>query len=100
MARPQKTIKRTEIVKVRFTIMEKTLIIAHAKRSNITPSEFIRSKSLNHTVAPRLNEEEVLWLRKLIGMANNLNTIALKANLGDVVRPLMDEVNSTIEKLR
>ena len=98
MARTKKLIKRIYIVKLRLTMLEKQVIMTRAKQAGTTLSEFIRKKSLDHRVLPRLNEEEVQWLRKLIGMANNL--IAIKANLGDDVKPLLDEINHYIRNLK
>lgn len=104
MARPRKTIVKSEVVKVRFTSAEKRLLQSFSDKVGITISEFIRSKSLNHKLTTRLNQEEVVYLRVLIGMATNLNQIAKKVNMGEATQLLISEIliaiNNQIQKLK
>lgn len=104
MGRPKKDIKRSEVVRVRFTITEKRLLKHYAQSNGLTTAEFVRDRSMNYKIIQRLNNEERNYMRQLIGMARNLNTLALKANLGEITHSEMSrfllDVNNQIEKLR
>ena len=96
MARPRKTIVRSEVVKVRYTSTEKRLLRSFSDSVGITVSEYIRSKSLDYKLTTRLTQEEVAYLRVLIGMATNLNQIAKKVNMGEATNMLVSEILITI----
>jgi hypothetical protein len=96
MARPRKTILKSEVVKVRYTSTEKRLLRSFSDSAGITVSEYIRSKSLDHKLKNRLTQEEVVYLRVLIGMATNLNQIAKKVNMGEATNMLVSEILITI----
>ena len=104
MARPKQSIKRTEIIRTRFTSAERRLIKSFANNYGITISSFVRAKTLDHKLTPRLTPEEATMLRALIGMANNINAIAKKLHMGDVIDNLiaeaMDGLNEQIKKLK
>ena len=51
-----------------------------AKLANMCVSDFIRSSALEGNVIQRITVEQAGYIRKLCGMANNLNQIARKAN--------------------
>jgi hypothetical protein len=73
MGRPRKQIKRTEIIRVRFTLVEYKLLTEYALRSSQTIASFIRARSLGYSIKSRLSKDDVEILRLLIGVANNLN---------------------------
>ncbi len=103
MARPKKLIKRVEVVRVRVTSAEARLLRSFADKHGITVSSFIREKILDHKLKPRLTTEETAFLRGLIGMANNLNTITRKVHMGDATGMLLSEalleIGDQIKKL-
>lgn len=43
-------------------------------------SEYVRDCIKNSSVKMRINAEQMTWIRKLIGMANNLNQLAHRAH--------------------
>ena len=43
-------------------------------------SEYVRECIRNSSVKVRINSEQMGWIRKLIGMANNLNQLAYRAH--------------------
>lgn len=43
-------------------------------------SEYVRECIKNSLVKTRINSEQMGWIRKLIGMANNLNQLAYRAH--------------------
>ena len=104
MARPKKAVKRQHPVKVSYTLTEYKLVQKYAMRHGISAAEFVRLKSLNHRLRPRLTSEEADYYRKLIGMANNLNQLARAANRGEVftlkILETLEGINFTIDKLR
>lgn len=104
MARPRKTILKSEVVKVRYTSTEKRLLRSFSDRAGITVSEYIRSKSLDHKLKARLTQEEVVYLRALIGMNSNLNQISKKVNMGEATNMLVSEIliaiNNIIQKFK
>ena len=55
-------------------------LIGKSKEAGISQSELIRRSIMNTTVVQRLTPELNAEIRKLSGMANNLNQIARKAN--------------------
>ena len=75
-----------------------------AERHGISRAEFARLKSLNHKIRATLTSVEADYYRKLTGMANNLNQLALSANRGELLTSKILEslkgINTTIEKLQ
>ena len=104
MARPKKAIKRQRFIKVSCTITEYKLIEKYADRYGLTKAEFVRMKSLNHRLKPRMTVEEADHYRKLTGMANNLNQLTKSANQGKLlttkILETLEEINFAIDKLR
>lgn len=70
----------------------------------LSRAEFVRAKSLDHQVRPRLTPEEINFYRQLAGMANNLNQLAHAANSGRVftlqIMKALQGINYTIERLK
>jgi len=104
MARPKKTLKKTEPVTVRFTKAEKRIIEKYAERSGIRLAEFIHDRSLGHKVQAILTEEEVLIFRQLTGLANNLNQLAKRSHqrklLTAQILETLEGVNLVIKKIK
>jgi len=67
-------------VTVKMSTVEYYCLIGKSQEAGITQSEFIRRSIMNTTVVQRLTPELNAEIRKLSGMANNLNQIARKAN--------------------
>ena len=67
-------------VTVKMSTVEYYSLIGKSKEAGITRSEFIRGSIMNTSVVQRLTPEIHAEIRKLSGMANNLNQIARKAN--------------------
>jgi hypothetical protein len=55
-------------------------LISKAKEADVSLSEFVRNSIMKTSVVQRLTPEMNNEIRKLSGMANNLNQIAKKAN--------------------
>ena len=77
-----------------------------AKSVGISPSEFVRSCIRNGEVKERLTKEHCDHIRKLCGMANNLNQLARKANEKGYTsvfvpcRTLMIEIDNLVNRIR
>ena len=79
--RPKKTIRRSDLLMVRLTPNERTLIEGRAKKAGLKPSEWFRRSAKSAKVFPRFNTEESGWFRMLAGLANNLNQLTHLAHV-------------------
>jgi len=80
--RPTKRIseRKSYRANVKFSTEEFFNLRVKVKNSGVTLSEFIRLAVSNSVIKQRLSLEILDHIRKLCGMANNLNQIARKAN--------------------
>lgn len=80
--RPKK--KTTEKLKYRVAVKLATadyyMLLTKAHEAGVSPCEYMRECFRNGYVKERLNRERADHVRKLCGMANNLNQLAHKAN--------------------
>lgn len=100
----------TEKLKYRITVKMATadyyLLKSKAKSAGVSASEFIRGCVTNGGVIERLSKEHGELIRKLCGMANNLNQLAKKANAEGYVsvfvpcRTLMIEIDNLVNRIR
>ena len=104
MARPTKSIKRSKQYTVRLTLVESKWIEREAQRHGLSISDYMRRRSPNHRLRPRLTDEEQDHYRKLVGMANNLNQLTKAVHSKEAVSSQIAQalagVNSALEKLR
>lgn len=99
-----------EKLKYRITVKMATedyyLLKSKAKSVGISPSEFVRGCIRNGEVKERLTKEHCDYIRKLCGMANNLNQLARKANAEGYAsvfvpcRTLMIEIDNLVNRIR
>lgn len=97
-------------LKYRITVKMATedyyLLKSKAKSAGISPSEFVRGCIRNGEVKERLTKEHCDHIRKLCGMANNLNQLARKANAEGYTsvfvpcRTLMIEIDNLVNRIR
>lgn len=77
----------TEKLKYRITLKMATAdyfaLLTQARNAGVSASEYLRGCFRNGYVKERLTAEHSDYVRKLCGMANNLNQLAHKANAGD-----------------
>ena len=95
----------TEKLKYRITVKMATedyyLLKSKSKSAGVSTSEFIRG-----CIKERLSKEHGDLIRKLCGMANNLNQLARKANAGGdasvfvTCRTLMIEIDNLVNRIR
>ena len=100
----------TEKLKYRITIKMATedyyLLKSKAKSAGVSASEFIRGCITQSGVKERLSKEHGDLIRKLCGMANNLNQLARKANAEGYVSvflpccTLMIEIDNLVNRIR
>lgn len=92
-------------VTVKMSTVEYYTLKSKVKEADVSISEFVRSSIKKSSVVQRLTPEMHDEIRKLTGMANNLNQIARKANaLGyDHVRTeylfLANKIDRLLDKL-
>lgn len=106
--RPVKEV--TEKLKYRVTVKMATedyyLLKSKVKSAGVSTSEFIRGCITEGGVKERLSKEHGDLIRKLCGMANNLNQLARKANAEGYTsvfvtcRTLMIEIGNLVNRIR
>lgn len=99
-----------EKLKYRITVKMATedyyLLKSKAKSAGVSVSEFIRGCITEGGVKERLTKEHCNDIRKLCGMANNLNQLARKANAEGYAsvfipcRTLMIEIDNIVNQIR
>ena len=99
-----------EKLKYRITVKMATgdyyLLKFKAKLAGVSASEFIRGCITEGGVKERLSKEHGDLIRKLCGMANNLNQLARKANAEGYAsvsmpcRTLMMEMDNLVNRIR
>lgn len=99
-----------EKLKYRVTVKMATedyyLLKSKAKAAGVSASEFIRGCITEGGVRERLSKEHGDLIRKLCGMANNLNQLARKANADGYAsvfvpcRTLMIEMDNLVNQIR
>ncbi len=67
-------------VTVKMSTLEYYTLKSKVKEADVSISEFVRSAIMKSSVVQRLTPKMHEEIRKLSGMANNLNQIARKAN--------------------
>jgi hypothetical protein len=78
--RPTKSLKRELRITARFSRLEHYILQQKAGKAGINVSEFIRQAAITGKITARLTAEEQDAIRKVIGMANNVNQMAKAAN--------------------
>lgn len=106
IGRPKKADKRTKIFSVHVTEGEFTQIKNKATLLHKTTSAFARNACLSTQVLFTLNDEDRTYVRQLISMSTNLNTLAKNSHtqgfhtLMQENLFLRDQINSLINKIR
>ena len=80
--RPTKALseKRKYQVLLRLNTMEYYTLLGKAREASIPRTEFLRQLIINAEVKSRIKPEDMLLIRTVSGMANNLNQIAHRLN--------------------
>ena len=93
-------------VTIRYTEEEGLVLEEEAKAAGITLAALVRQKTTVEVAKRKRrkaitvkSEEEKEILRKLIGMANNLNQLAKAANSGTLLHTRIEETLIEIDKL-
>lgn len=90
--------KRTKVFKVRLSFAEHALIKRKAKDVCRTQSRFVREAALGVEIKPKqFTDEEKALYKTLVGLANNMNQIAKRYNVGDI---MYLELNKTLIEIR
>jgi hypothetical protein len=71
--RPAKNVKKEINASVRFSSSEYFIVKEKAVECGFSISNYIRRTAIHLSIKPRLTEEDRLFVRQLVGMANNLN---------------------------
>ena len=100
----------TEKLQYRITVKMATedyfRLLTRSHEAGVSPSEYMRECFRNGHVKERLSKEHGELIRKLCGMANNLNQLARKANAEGYAsvfipcRTLMIEIDNLVNRIR
>ncbi|WP_431216285.1 plasmid mobilization protein [Puia sp. P3] len=77
-----------------------------AAEAGVTPSSFLRQLAIHAHVKARLTEEQRQWVRKLIGMENNVNQIAKVCHQEGAIKGMVyfqgirRDIDSILKKFR
>ena len=88
---PEKAVKRNQLLGVKCTLVERTIIEFKAKNGNVSTSEFLRTLALKGQVDRKqkvLPKEVLLLTATLNHLAANLNQVAKKRNSFDELNAL------------
>ena len=97
-----KPVKKSNILVVRLTDTERTLIAGKAREAGMKVSEWFRMAAKKSQVMARLSPADVAILRVLTGLANNFNQVARLAHKEGLLsvqrkcREGLDEINETL----
>src|ERR1700752_2172057 len=89
VGRPAKSIRKEVRACVRFTRPEYSIMKEKATKAGVKASAYIRQVAIYATVTGRLTDEDRQFVRKLIGMANNLNQLAKSCHQEGALRAMM-----------
>ncbi len=104
--RPKKVVRKEIIKGIRFTKAEYYVIKQKTSKAGTKVCFYIREMALEGKIISRLNEDERLFVRQLIGMANNLNQLTKKGHqeglLTDVLmfEKYKNSIDELLEKLK
>jgi len=96
--RPIKISKKETRKTIRFSTEEYFIVKEKAAKAGIKPSEFIRQAAIYANIKTRLTQEERIFIKALVGMANNINQIAKACHRENVLQA-MYYFQSTIKQL-
>ena len=99
--RPKKAIKRSYVIKVKCTILERKVIERRAKEVGLPMSEYLRTKGLDGNIVRQqkaLPKEFLEYKALLHHTASNLNQIARKVNSTGELNNLDKEVLLALEQ--
>ncbi|MFI5139570.1 MAG: plasmid mobilization protein [Sphingobacteriales bacterium] len=102
---PRKAIKRELDIRVRLSATERFMMDAKAKTAGIQTSDWVRAAIKSARVVPRLQAEELSFLRMLAGLANNLNQLMKLAyrngllSVAGKCRDLLSEIDQTLKSI-
>jgi hypothetical protein len=87
--RPKKPVKRDQLLGIKCSLLERTLIEHRAEKAGQSVSEYLRTLALNARPNPVqtkvLPKEVLLFTGTLNHLAANLNQIAYRRNRGDAI---------------
>lgn len=95
--RPAKGENRLSVpINMKLTSKDYNSVKEKAEKLGMTPTEYARELTLKGSIKSRFTLEELDLMRKLAGMANNLNQIAKRANM-DGFRDVYSETMGMVE---
>lgn len=84
--------KLTIPINLKLTAKDYNSVKQTAEKLAMTPTQYAREMTLKGSIKSRFTLEELELMRKLAGMANNLNQIAKKANQAGLTNTAMEVI--------
>ena len=99
--RPKKTVVRARTTGIRFSRTEHFIVQDKARKAGLKLTTYIRQTAIDAEVQTRLTEEELMFVRQLIGFSNNINQIAKACHEEGVLRAMayFDRLRIQIDEL-
>ena len=104
--RPTKAIKKDQLLGVKCSLLERTVIEVKAKESNVSVSEYLRKLGLSGKIDMKIKmvSKEILQFKGTLNhLAANLNQVAKKRNMNDELNALerakLDQLSREIKLL-
>lgn len=104
--RPEKQVKRQQIVCVRFTKTERFIVTQKAEKAKLTLSNYIRESAIHASVTAKLSREDRHFFRQFTGLANNINQMAKLAHQEGLLSALfrfeneLEEIDKALKKFK
>jgi hypothetical protein len=104
--RPGKQVKKGAFVTARFDNTELFILRHKAQKAGLTRSEYIRQATINGLVKARMTAEEMDLVRKLVGMATNLNQLTKEFHQAGMLKTVQvfeyyrDRIDLLIKQLK
>lgn len=104
--RPLAATKKETVVRVRFDKGQYFILRHKAQKAGLNFSAYLRQAAENAPIKARLTPEERDFIRKLVGMANNLNQLAKEFKQAGIIKTathieaLREKVDQLLKMLR
>lgn len=104
--RPLVATKKETVVRVRFDKGQYFILRHKAQKAGLNFSTYLRQAAENAPIKARLTPEERDFIRKLVGMANNLNKLVKEFKQAGIIKTatyiedLREKVDQLLKMLR
>ncbi|MFL9483445.1 plasmid mobilization protein [Chitinophagaceae bacterium LWZ2-11] len=104
--RPVKPVKKEIKITIRFSKAEYFIVKEKAAKAGTRASVYLRQTGIQGKVTAKLTPEESVWVKQVIGMANNLNQLAKACHEEGILQAMLlfenyrNELDTLLHKLK